>query len=217
MENIKNSGNYILSLDISSKCIGVALFEDEGRKGKVKLLTHVSPKVKPEPATKTEELFKKVTIFETEFLYKYKEFGIKRVLIEEPLFQSNNVYTIATLIKFNAMVSRSVYDILGIVPEYISSNDARRYAFPELVSIRKTKKDGTLRTEKDINKSTPVLFGAYDFEDDKKMIIWEHVSELEPQITWLYDKKNKLKKESFDLADAYTVARGYMRMNGHWD
>jgi hypothetical protein len=209
--------NYILALDVSTSTIGIALFEDLGTKGELKLLHHVSPKVKPKPSDKMEELFKKVEIFQTEFLNKYIGFGITKVVIEEPLLQSNNVYTIATLLRFNGMISKAVYDTLGIIPEFISSYDARKFAFPELMAVRKTKKDGTALTEKQIAKNEPVLFGGYPFDVDKKYVLWEKVADLEPQVTWFYDKNNKLKKETFDTSDAYVAARGLMRKNGLWE
>lgn len=208
--------NYVLALDVSTSTIGIALFEDLGTKGELKLLHHVSPKVKPKPNDKMEELFKKVEVFQNEFLNKYIGFGITKVIIEEPLLQSNNVYTIATLLRFNGMISKAVYDTLGIIPEFISSYDARKYAFPELMAVRKTKKDGTPLTEKQIAKNEPVLFGAYPFDVDKKYVLWERVADLEPQVTWFYDKNNKLKKETFDTSDAYVAARGLMRKNGLW-
>jgi hypothetical protein len=207
---------FLLALDVSTSTIGIALFEDLGHKGELKLLHHVSPKVKPKPDNKMEELFRKVEIFENEFLSNYSDFGITRVVIEEPLLQSNNVYTIATLLRFNGMISKSVYDTLGIVPEFISSYDARKYAFPELMAIRKTKKDGTPLAEKQIAKNSPVLFGEFPFDVDKKYVLWEKVAELEPQVTWFYDKNNKLKKETFDTSDAYTAARGYMNKIEIW-
>ncbi len=208
--------SYILALDVSTSTIGIALFEDLGTKGELKLLHHVSPKVKPKPNDKMEELFKKVEIFQTEFLNKYIGFGITKVIIEEPLLQSNNVYTIATLLRFNGMISKAVYDTLGIIPEFISSYDARKYGFPELMAVRKTKKDGTPLSEKQISKNEPVLFGAYPFDVDKKYVLWEKVADLEPQVTWFYDKNNKLKKETFDTSDAYVAARGLMRKTGKW-
>jgi hypothetical protein len=216
INNNDDDSKYILSLDVSTSTIGIALFEDLGDKGELKLLHHVSPKVKPQPKTKMEELFSKVEIFEKEFLSNYVGFGITKVIIEEPLLQSNNVYTIATLLRFNGMISKSVYDTIGVVPEFISSYDARKYAFPELMSIRKFKKDGSPRTEKEIAKSEPVLFGAYDYDVDKKMVIFDKVCDLEPQITWLYDKKYKLKKENFDMTDSYTCGIAYMKMIGKW-
>jgi hypothetical protein len=200
---------FLLSLDVSTSTIGIALFEDLGDKGKLKLLHHVSPKIKPKPDDKMEELFKKVDLFEKEFLAKYADFGITTVVIEEALLQSNNVNTIGTLLRFNGMISKSVYDTIGVVPKFISSYDARKYAFPELMEIRKTKKDGTKLTEKQIAKNTPVLFGGYPFDIDKKTVIHDKVCDLEPQIVWLYDKNNKLKKENFDMSDAYVCGLAY--------
>jgi hypothetical protein len=217
MENIKpNKPSYVLSLDISTSTIGIALFQDNGKSGELKLLHHVTPTIKPKPKNKMEELFKKVELFNDEFLNKYKDFGITRVIIEEPLLQSNNVYTIATLLRFNGMISKSVYDVIGLVPDFISSYDARKYAFPELMGVRKFKKDGTPLPEKQIAKNEPVLFGGYDFNVDKKMVIFEKVCELEPQIKWFFDKNNKLKKENFDTSDAYCAGHGFMKKMGYW-
>jgi hypothetical protein len=207
---------FLLALDVSTSTIGIALFEDMGTHGDLKLLHHVSPTVKPKPVSKMEELFRKVEIFEQEFLSNYADVGITKVVIEEPLLQSNNVYTIATLLRFNGMISKSVYDTLGVVPDFISSYDARKYAFPELMAVRRFKKDGTPLAEKAIAKNLPVLFGDYSFDIDKKYVLWEKVAELEPQVTWFYDKNNKLKKETFDTSDAYTAARGYMNKMGIW-
>ena len=211
-----NKNGLILGLDISTKTIGIALFEDDGRKGKLKLLHHVTPKVKPQPESKMEELFEKASIFEHEFLNKYVDMGITRVVIEEPLLRSNNVNTVATLLRFNGMVSRSVYDTLKVVPEYISSYDSRAFAYPELMQIRTHNKKGEKYTDKEIAKAKAVLFGGYDFEVDKKMVVWEKVADLEPQITWLYDTKGIVKKENFDMTDAYTCVRAAMKRDGLW-
>ena len=71
-----DKGNLILGLDVSTKTIGIALFEDDNGKGKLKLLHHVTPKVKPQPESKMEELFAKASIFEHEFLNKYDPLSI---------------------------------------------------------------------------------------------------------------------------------------------
>jgi len=91
---------------------------------------------------------------------------------------------------------------LGLVPEYISTYDSRKFAFPELV--------------RENDKGKKVLFGGWPKDIDKKMLIWEHVAKREPQIKWLYTKNNTLKKENFDQADAYTCALGYMRKENIW-
>lgn len=189
----------ILGLDVSTKTIGIALFDDDG---KLWELTHVTPKVKPKPTNKLEELFRKVDIFER-YLTKYIELDIDRVVIEEPLLSSNNVYTVATLLRFNGMISKVVEEVLNVIPEFISSNDARRYAFPELVTKRTHNMKGEPYSEKEIIRNKPVLFGAYDKKVDKKMVIWEKVADLEPSIVWEYTKNQTLKKENFDMTDAY--------------
>jgi hypothetical protein len=215
--NYNDNASYILSLDVSTSCIGIALFQDMGDHGELKLLHHVSPKVKPQPQSKMEELFRKVEIFEQEFLANYSDFGITKVVIEEPLLQSNNVYTIATLLRFNGMISKSVYDTVGIVPDFISSYDARKYFCSDLMAVRHFKKDGTPLTDKAIAKNTPVLFGAHPFDIDKKMVLWDLISNIYPQIIWFYDKNNKLKKENFDMSDAAVAGLGYMHKLGFWD
>lgn len=187
---------YLLGLDVSTKTIGVSLFNN---KGDLLELTHISPKAKPTPKDKTEELLKKADLF-NEFIIKYQNMNIKHVLIEEPLLRSNNVRTVGTLLRFNGMVTKICYDTFNVTPEYISTYEARKNAFPELMGIGSSKK--------------LVLFGGYPKDTDKKKVIWDLVSNREPQINWFYDKKGKLKKENYDMSDSYVVALAYMRMKG---
>jgi hypothetical protein len=106
------------------------------------------------------------------------------------------------LLRFNSFLFKEIYNILGIVPEFISTYNARKYAFPELVQENDKKKF--------------VLFGGLPKDIDKKMIIWEKVAKKEPQITWQFTKNNTLKKENFDQTDAYTCVLGYMRFKEIW-
>jgi len=211
----KEEHGFILGLDVSTKTIGVALFEDKGTNGELKMLTHVTPKVKPLPKSKIEQLFKKATIFE-DFLSEYKDMGITKVIIEEPLLRSNNVYTVATLLRFNGIVSRSVYDILGVIPDFISSYDARAFGYPEFMQKRTEKRDGTPYTEAKIKKGDPVLFGGLPYDIDKKFVVWEKVSIAHPEITWLYTRVNSLKKENYDMTDAYVAVLGQMHKEKLW-
>ena len=206
----------ILGLDVSTKTIGIAIFEDQGDKGKLQLLTHITPKVKPKPSNNIELLMKKAQIFEAEFLEKYSDIDIGRVFIEEPLLRSNNVNTVATLLRFNGMICKSVYEVLNVIPEFISSYDARKFAFPDLMQIRFLKKSGERYTEKEIEKKNPVLFGSFPYDADKKMVVFQKVSDVEPQIVWMYDKHQKLTKENFDMTDAYTCVVGGMRKQQEW-
>ena len=185
----------ILGLDVSTKTIGIALFNSDG---KLLELTHITPR----PETKVGELIKKANIFK-EFIQKYKKLNVVKVIIEEPLLRSNNVNTVGTLLRYNGMISKICYDDLEILPEYISTYNSRKFAFPDLMKARK---EGL----------KPVLFGGYDTKIDKKMVIWEKVSLLEPQIVWLYTRNQTLKKESFDMTDAYTCVLGHMKEKGIW-
>jgi len=214
LENSKNS--FVLGLDVSTKTIGIALFEDAGKSGKLKLLHHVTPKIKPKPEDKMQELFEKARVFEEEFLNKYSDIGISKVIIEEPLLRSNNVHTVATLLRFNGMISRSVYDTLGVIPEFISSYESRKYAFPELMAKRTHTQKGKVFTESEMAKKDPVLFGGYPYDVDKKEVIFNKVCDLEPQITWLYTKNKTLKKENSDMTDAYCCIRAVMLRDGFW-
>jgi RNase H-fold protein (predicted Holliday junction resolvase) len=189
----------ILGLDVSTKTIGIALFDEDG---KLWELTHITPVIKPKLTNKLEEQFRKVDSFER-LLTRYIELDIDRVIIEEPLLNSNNVYTVATLLRFNGMISKVVEEVLNIVPEFISSNDARKYAFPELMAVRTHNKKGEPYPEKTLRSKKPTLFGAYDSKVDKKMVIWEKIAQLEPTIVWEYTRNNTLKKENFDMTDAY--------------
>ena len=204
----------ILGLDVSTTCIGCCLFLDDGSEnGKIIALTHVVPKI-PGKIKGIESLFLKKKIFNDEFLSEWKGRGVDEVIIEEPLLRSNNVETCGTLLRFNGMISDCVYTELGIVPEYISSYDARKYAFPSLMSIRKYNKTGEQypykKIMKEIQTGRLVLFGAYPWEIDKKAVMQGKVSELFPDIPWLYNKKGELKKENFDACDAYVACLGYV-------
>jgi hypothetical protein len=196
--NIKNNPK-ILGLDVSSKTIGIALFDKVTKQ--LLELTHVSPIPKPKRDIKIEELMVKSEMFR-EKLKEYVGLGIETVVIEEPLLNSNNVYTVQTLLRFNTLICREVYDILKIIPEFISTYNSRKCAFPHLVQKNP--------------KNKFVLFGSYPKDIDKKLIIWELVAKKEPQITWTYTKNNTLKKENFDMSDAYTCVLGYMKDKNLW-
>ena len=208
-ESNKIEKSYVMGLDISTKTIGMALFDING---KLVELTHFTPKIKPQPENKLEELFRKVDAFER-VLTRYVELDIQKVIIEEPLLNSNNVRTVATLLKFNGMISKIVDEVLGVTPDFISSYDARAFAFPELMAIRTVDKKGQPYKEKELKDKKPVLFGGYSWDVDKKQIIWEKVADREPQIVWEYDKNMRLKKENFDMSDAYAVCLAAMNLD----
>jgi hypothetical protein len=199
MKNTLKESPKVLGLDVSTKTIGWALFDIKTKE--LLELTHISPVPKPKEESKIKELLLKSDIFRSK-LIDYKDLGIIKVIIEEPLLNSNNVYTISTLLRYNTLITKEIYDVLGVVPEFISTYNSRKFAYPELV--------------RENDKKKYVLFGGFPKDCDKKQIIWEQVAKREPQIQWLYTRNNTLKKENFDQTDAYTCVLGYMRQEKLW-
>jgi hypothetical protein len=189
----------VLGLDISTKTIGWALFDMTSQE--LLELTHISPRPKLKSENKIEELIAKSDVFKLK-LEDYKNLGITKVVIEEPLLNSNNIYTVQTLLRYNSFVTKVIWDVLGIVPEFISTYNSRKYAFPHLLQSN--------------DKGKVVLFGGLPKNIDKKQIIWELVAKREPQITWQYTRNNTLKKENFDQTDAYCAVLGYMKSIKIW-
>ena len=198
-KNMRKDSPKVLGLDVSTKTIGWSLFDIQNKE--LLELTHISPVPKPKVEDKIEELILKSNIFRQK-LEEYAGMGIKYVVIEEPLLNSNNVYTVGTLMRFNTLVCKEVYDILGVIPQFISTYNSRKFAFPELVQEN--------------DKGKFVLFGGLPKTIDKKNIIWDLVAKKEPQITWQYTRNSTLKKENFDMTDAYACALGYMKMKEIW-
>ena len=198
-KKISQDSPKILGLDVSTKTIGWALF-DISTKNLLEL-THISPTPNPKVEDKIEELILKSHIFKKK-LESYVGMGITTVVIEEPLLNSNNIWTVGVLMRYNTLICNQVYEVLGVVPKFISTYNSRKFAFPYLV--------------KENEKGKFVLFGGLPKDTDKKVIIWEQVAKREPQIMWQYTRNNTLKKENYDQTDAYCAALGYMKLENIW-
>lgn len=199
MKKIIRVSPKVLGLDVSTKTIGMALFDMNNKE--LLELTHISPVIDSSEKEKNRILLLKSDIFRKK-IREYLNAGITKVVIEEPLINSNNVYTVSTLMRFNSYISKIIYDDLNVVPEFISTYESRSFGFPELIKKNKNNKF--------------VLFGGLPKNIDKKKIIWDLVAKKEPQIVWLYSKRNVLKKECFDMSDAYTCVQGQMKKLKIW-
>ena len=105
MGKLKNTPK-VLGLDISTKTIGWALFDLMSQE--LLELTHVSPKLKDLPDNKIEELLLKSEVF-SDKVSEYQNMGIQKVIIEEPLINSNNVYTVSILMRYNAFIIKIIH------------------------------------------------------------------------------------------------------------
>lgn len=203
----------ILGLDISTTCTGVSIVQYDGESIKVLYVNKIKFKI-PKNVKGTEGLFLKARQFRDCFINQLNKPEISEIVIEQPLLRSNNVNTIGTLLQFNGILSQIIYDSTGIVPTYISSYEARKYAFPELMAVRKFNKKGEQYSENKIRKAIKdndlVLFGEYAWDCDKKHILWNYVSTLFPYIEWDYDKNGKLRTENFDASDSLICILGQL-------
>lgn len=204
----------ILGLDVSTSCIGICVFHDDGTEnGTILRMSQVVYKDKDfkEASTDFGKLYLKKQKFMQD-LKSYVDYGITNIVIEEPLLSSNNEYTVATLLRFNGMIAEGCIDLFHIDPIFISSYDARKYAFPSLTGIRRFNKKGeqyeNKKLLKDMKDNHFVLFADFPFDIDKKEVMMNKVNEVYPNIPWLRTPSGKLKKENYDANDALITCLG---------
>ena len=211
----ETESGVILGVDISTSTIGICMLEDDGTDfGRILKFAALKPST-PFEIKGIEALFMK----KRDFMHKIDEitngYDIARIVIEAPLPQSNNLKTVVTLLQFNGMVSDMLYELFGVIPEYISSYEARKYAFPQLLGIRKFAKNGDIHSSNKIissvKKSKFVLFGSYMWDIAKKEVVQGIVADNFPQIQWLYDATGRFMKENYDSTDAYVACLGKMK------
>lgn len=204
----------ILGLDISTACTGASIVTIEDNDFKVEFIDRYKFKV-PTKIKGTEALFYKSKQFREQFIDNHN-IGFTDIIIEEPLPNSQNRNTLTSLLKFNGMLSQSIYESTGVVPKYISSYDARRFGFPELIAVRKYNKKeevySAAHVRKALKDSTLVPFGSFAYSCEKKNIVWNLVAEKFPYIQWVYDKKGELVKENYDASDSLVCVLGYLGM-----
>ena len=142
IKNVNEGGiRIILGIDASTTCMGTSVVSYNTVNGEVKVLYVHYVKLKNSKKYKgTDGLFYKSKQFKDSFINKVKDWGITDIVIEEPLPGSQNLMSVNTLMKFNGMISQSLYEAFDIMPKYISSYDARKFAFPDLLAVRKYNK-----------------------------------------------------------------------------
>lgn len=122
----------ILALDVSTSCIGYALFNETG--DELMELNYIKFRTKLTVFEKLKEFKKRF-----EFL---KDSDIQYIVIEEPLKKFagkfSSASTIALLNFFNGMISASVYEMFGVEPIHYNVNTARKTAFPQYKAGKKS-------------------------------------------------------------------------------
>ena len=223
-QNIMNKIEFILGLDVSTSVIGMSVFKLDNDNLEIIISESLELKTKETNKLKgLESLLIKNNIFE-EKLNQYVALikmtynnQITRVILEEPLFSSNNALTCGVLLKFNGIISGTVYKTVGVIAEYISSYDARMYAFPILCAVNAFNKKGEKRTLKELQKALKdgnlPLFGNFAFGISKKDVIFDLIIERYPNINVLLDKKGEIRKINYDASDSIACVLGKLNMD----
>ena len=188
---------YILSLDVSTSNVGIALWSSEG---KLIELKHLGLNLEKDVDIDLRDLHK-AKLFR-DYIKSYKERiekdlngTIKHAFIEAPLQNTpKNINTTALLLGFNGMARYILMEVLEIMPIKISVYESRKLFCHELVKVSYRK-----------GERIETLSFPEKYRKDKKKYIWEKVAKLEPQIKWFYTRNNTLKDFCYDLSDSYAV------------
>lgn len=197
---------YIWSLDISTTNIGFALWNS---KGKLIELKHLELKIDKNVSIADRDIYK-AEIFRN-YVEEYNSHikndlngEIESIVVEEPLFGSNNANTVSLLYGFNGICRYILFKKFDKYPIKISVHESRKLFLPEFVKQKKVK--GEIKN---------VLSFPPKYRKNKKLYIWEKVNKLEPQIEWFYKRDGKtLKDSSFDLSDSYAVGYAFFVKKG---
>lgn len=182
-----NKQKIYLGFDISTTCIGISLFNEQGSLIKVEHLVLKADKdVLPE-----HRIFAKANMFKS-FIQKFKEYEVVKIFIEEPLVMSNNINTSNLLMKFNGICSYILLNDLLVIPDYISVYNIRLALCPELV-----------RTE--IKKGVQKQVLSFPKDIKGKEYIFTKIQTIFKDIDWVKDKKGELSKYNYDMSDAIAV------------
>jgi Holliday junction resolvasome RuvABC endonuclease subunit len=166
-----------LGLDISTSITGFTLLSDSGD---VILCDYINLK-------KLSNLFDKAKTVENTLQELFEKYEIKNVWVEESLqmFSSgmSSAKTLATLTKFNGIISWIVWDKFGITPEYVGASSARKEIG---LTVQKGKRG--------------------------KDVVMEYMLDKENWFVVEYGRTGKIKPHFYDMADSFVVAKaGFLR------
>lgn len=167
-----------LGLDISTSITGFTLLDDSGD---VVLCDYINLK-------KLSNVFDKAKVVENTLQEKvFSKHAVEQVWIEESLqmFSSgmSSAKTLATLTKFNGIISWISWDKFGIYPEFIAAVSARK-EIGLTVSKGKRGKD----------------------------VVMQHMLDNERWFEVEYGRTGKVRPHFYDMADSFVVAKaGFLR------
>ena len=167
----------VLGLDISTSITGFTVLSDSGD---VLVCDYINLK-------KQDNVFDKAKCVEKTLEEIFKKNKIEQVWIEESLqmFSSgmSSAKTLATLTKFNGIVSYITWDKFGIQPQYIAAVSARKQIG---LTVSKGQRG--------------------------KDVVMKYMLDKEPWFVVDYGRTGKIRPHFYDMADSFVVAKaGYIR------
>lgn len=198
---------YILGLDVSTSTIGISLFEDLGKEGRLVVLTHFEPTITPNPPTQLEKLIEKAELCLDKIKedFHFEKYNITKIIVEEPLYNSINQKTAKILEIFNEYFTYKLGKFYNLKIDFITVHNARKFGLSELIG-----KNGKLMSE------FPNSIAGLKKTAWNKFLIMYLISQRYKSITWLLNNNLKINKKNFDRADAIVTALGYMIKEGFW-
>jgi hypothetical protein len=166
-----------LGLDISTSITGFTLLSDSGD---VILCDYINLK-------KLSNVFEKARTVEIALENIFRQHKVKEVWVEESLqmFSSgmSSAKTLATLTKFNGIISWITWDKFNITPEYIGASSARKEIG---LTVQKGKRG--------------------------KEVVMEYMLDKESWFEVEYGRTGKVKPHFYDMADSFVIAKaGFLR------
>ena len=174
--------SHILGLDISTSCTGYCVLSLDG----------VCVDIGYIRFKQSQEHFRRVQEAENCISRIHSEYDISKVFIEQNLqaFRSgfSSSKTLVSLARFNGMVSYSCFQTIGVIPEYINVNTARK-----TVGLKIDRKSD--RTTKD---------QVFDWTKDAMP---SHVWPVKRLKSGPRKGQDVFDTACYDMADAYVIAR----------
>ena len=180
LDEVRQLG-YVVGLDVSTSCTGVAVIDAHGGivNPKPLLLTHVEFK-------DCDDLWKKADKFR-EFV-KSMDRGWSHVYVEESLMMfkpgQSSAQTLTTLTQFNALCCYIFRDVHGLVPKKIAAVSARKRCG---INVRRAPVT-TLTAKQQVQ--------AWALSPDGPLSSW----------SFERNKKGNIKPQAYDEIDAYVIA-----------
>lgn len=188
----------ILALDVSTSNIGVCVYDTE--ESKILLLYSVKPEYdKKSTHTDLEKYLAKGNSSIVAISPIIEQYSVEKIVVEEPLLNSNNQKTAKILELFNEYLTHSLKVKYNLPIEFITVNNARKQAFPNILCDVKGKLFGGF----------PKEIHGVAFKDLRKASILFCVSKHTPTVSWHLNRNYAIAATNFDIADAATVAIAY--------